>query len=77
MYLRPKVLAVLLMAAADYQEVIAESPAGKQKPGEESKEAKQQRWQKLKEQHQANWKESKKYDSTLKATKQKITSTDS
>jgi len=63
------------MAAADYQEIAVESPVGKQKPGEESKDAKKQRWPKLKEQCQANWKENKKYDPTLKSTKQKITST--
>jgi len=35
MYLRPKVPAVLLTAAANYQEIAAESLAGKQKPGKE------------------------------------------
>ncbi len=75
MYLRPKVPAVLLTTTADHQETTAESPAGKRKPGEDAKEAKKLRWLKLKEQRQLNWKENKKFDATLKATKQKITST--
>jgi len=74
MYLRPKVPAVLLTEAKEQQDTTFEPQANKRKPGEETKEAKKLCWLKLREQRQASWKENKKFDTMLKATKQKITS---
>jgi len=74
MYLCPKVPAVLLTKAKEQQDTTFEPQANRWKPGEETKEAKKLCWLKLREQCQASWKENKKFDATLKATKQKITS---
>jgi len=83
MYLQPKVLAILLTAMQEQQQMQEASPAISQAqkklqggdPGNETQEAKKLQWQKIKEQCQENWKENGKFDATLKATKQKIQST--
>jgi len=82
MYLRPKVPAILLsVTTEDQQSEYAAMGTGRskkqkitppEKPGNKTQEAKRLRWLKLKEQRQQSWKENKKFDATLKATKQKI-----